>query len=287
MASRYEVEIKISSAEDLKNVNWRNGTLKPYAVVWVDPNNKLSTRVDREGDTNPYWDETLSIPLPGPVDEYTNIYIDIVHSGSDPDTKPLIGSARLNLRNILDDVGLGERSSRTLQLKRPSGRPQGKVDVKIAIREPYYHPPETYYAPPYGVPPPAAAYSRDYPAPPAYGNPYAAAPPPPPVRDPYYAAAPPPPPVRDPYYTAVPPSGYPNSTPYGQQSYGQDSYYGQPEEKKKSKFGGMGTGLAVGAVAGVLGGIALTEGAEYVEDKIEDEVTERVEDDLGYDGDDF
>ena len=49
----------------------------------------------------------------------------------------------------------------------------------------------------------------------------------------------------------------------------------------------MGTGLAVGAVAGVLGGIALVEGAEYVEDKITDDVAERVEDDLGYDEDDF
>jgi hypothetical protein len=58
------------------------------------------------------------------------------------------------------------------------------------------------------------------------------------------------------------------------------------EEKKKSKFGGMGTGLAVGAGAGVLGGVALVEGAEYLEDKIADDAAEKVEDDLGYDDDD-
>lgn len=44
----------------------------------------------------------------------------------------------------------------------------------------------------------------------------------------------------------------------------------------------MGTGLAVGAAAGLLGGLALAEGAEYVENKIADDVAERVEDDLGY-----
>ncbi|RYR56170.1 hypothetical protein Ahy_A05g021939 isoform E [Arachis hypogaea] len=54
----------------------------------------------------------------------------------------------------------------------------------------------------------------------------------------------------------------------------------------------MGTGLAVGALAGAVGGIALVEGADYLEDKIADDAAEKVEDDLGYDdggydGDDF
>lgn len=39
---------------------------------------------------------------------------------------------------------------------------------------------------------------------------------------------------------------------------------------------GLGTGLAVGAVAGAVGGLALEEGLKYEEDKIAD----RVENDL-------
>ena len=39
---------------------------------------------------------------------------------------------------------------------------------------------------------------------------------------------------------------------------------------------GMGTGLAVGAVAGALGGIALDEGLKYEEEKI----AEKVENDI-------
>lgn len=149
------------------------------------------------------------------------------------------------------------------------------MEVDVSIRDPYRRAPDAYYAPPYGygVPPPPSASSRDYP------------PPPPP---PAYGA-----PVHDPYH-AAPPSGYPyaayNAPPaYGQPSYGQAPYgepvYGTPGEKKKSKFGGMGTGLAVGAVAGALGGLALAEGADFLEDKVEDDVAERVEDDLGFDGD--
>lgn len=296
MASRYEVEVKISSARDLKNVNWRHGPTRPYAVVWVDPKNKSSTKVDEESDTSPHWDETLVIPLPGAVDDYSSLYIDIVHAGSDEGTKALIGSARLKLTDVLDDVGFGQRAQRTLQLKRPSGRPHGKVEVKVEIRQPRYRAPDPYYAPPYGVPPSSASRSVEYaPPPPTYGNPYAA-------------------PPRDPYYSAAPPAGYPYSgysapaqapapapepygqqnygqAPYGQQSYGQAPYgqpsYGQEEKKKSSKFG-LGTGLAVGAVAGVLGGLAIGEGIEYVEDKISDEAAEKVEDDDGgYDDDDY
>ena len=295
MASRYEVEVKLSSARDLKNVNWRHGPNRPYAVVWVDPKNKCSTKVDEGGDTFPNWDETIVIPLPGPIDEYSTLYIDIVHAGSEDNIKPLIGSARLKLTEVLDEVGFGGRAQRSLQLKRPSGRPHGKVEVKVEIREPRYRAPDPYYAPPYG----AGSRSRDYSAPPAYGNPYAA---PPQPQNPYYSAAPP---AGYGYsgYNAPAPAPAPYSQPsYGQQNYGQPNYgqpsygqaqYGQqPEEKKKSKFGGMGTGLAVGAVAGVLGGLAIAEGVDYVEDKIEDNVTERVEDNLddddgGYDGDDF
>ncbi|PIN05157.1 hypothetical protein CDL12_22303 [Handroanthus impetiginosus] len=293
MASRYEVEVTITSAKDLKNVNWRHGKLKPYAVVWVDPNSKRSTRVDEEGDTSPYWDDKLIIPFNSPIEDST-LYIDIVHANAAEDTKPLIGSAKIHLRDVVDDVGLGGRVERKLELKRPSGRPHGKVEVNVSVREPRYRAPDPYSAPPYGVPP---SGTRDYPAPP-YGNPYGAPPQP---------------------YTA-PPAGYPAYGPppvYGQPGYGRDAYgqggsYGQPgygreaygqgvsyvqpsygqqgyavEEKKKSKFGGMGTGLAVGAVAGALGGFALAEGVDALEDKIADDAADRVEDDLGYDGDDF
>ncbi|XP_061373657.1 protein SRC2 isoform X1 [Gastrolobium bilobum] len=297
MGSRYEVEVKLTSARGLKNVNWRNGANRPYVVVWVDPSNKLSTRVDENGDTEANWDQTLVIPLPPKPLEDMTLYIDVVHAGSEKDTKPLIGSARLRLVEVLDDVGFGERASRTLTLKRPSGRPHGKVDVKVTIRDPGYRAQGGggYYAPPYGVPPPPAASSRDFgSAPPAYGYGYGAAPP------------------QSSYgYGAAPPAGYPSTAapaygsgyggynaPQQTASYGQGSYgYAPVEEKKKSKFGGMGTGLAVGAVAGVLGGIALVEGAEYVENKIADDAAEKVEDDLryddggyddgGYGGDDF
>ncbi|KAL0452477.1 UNVERIFIED_CONTAM: hypothetical protein Slati_1225800 [Sesamum latifolium] len=204
------------------------------------------------------------------IDDST-LYVDVVHANAAEGTKPLIGSAKLALRDIAEDVGLGNVAERKLDLKRPSGRPQGKLQIKVTVREPRYQAPPSCYLIPYGVPPPA---SRDYVPPPhtAYGSPYGA--------PPAYGA---------------PPSGYtsygaPRS--YGQQAQEQGSNYGQQqgyvaEEKKKSKFGGIGTGLAVGAVAGALGGLALAEGFGALENKIADDAADRVEDDLGYDGDDY
>ncbi|XP_008779256.1 protein SRC2 [Phoenix dactylifera] len=288
MASRYELEVTIGSARDLKNVNWRYGDLQPYAVVWIDPVSKCSTKVAVDGDVNPEWDEKLVLSLPpGQTLDDAVLSIDVVHAGAAGDVKPLVGSTRLPLREVIDDAGIGGKASRTLKLKRPSGRPQGKLDVRVAVKEPsrYYDP----YAQPYGQ----RSASRDYSY--GYGQPYAAAPPP--AGYPY--SAPPQPAAGSGYEYGAPAPVYGAPPVYAAGSYGGTAAtgsYGAPpvaavEEKKKSKFG-MGTGLAVGAVGGVLGGLALAEGIDYVEDKVAEDAAEKVEDDLayddgGYDGDDF
>lgn len=291
MASRYELEISITAAKDLKNVNWRHGKLKPYAVVWIDPKSKCSSHVDDEGDTSPHWNEKLTIPFDSPIEEST-LFIEIVHAGAAEDTKPLIGSAKLPLRDVVDDVGLGSRAEKKLDLKRPSGRPQGKLEIEVIVRDPRYRVPDPHQAPPYGVPLPG---TRDYPAPAPYASPYGAPAPyaAPPSGYPGYGAAHPPTAAYQPY--GAPPAAYSQGGYYGQPAYGQGGHYGQPaygqtgyvEEKKKKGGMGMGTGLAVGAAAGLLGGLAIAEGVDALEDHIADDVAERVEDDLGYDDGDF
>ncbi|XP_021765013.1 protein SRC2-like [Chenopodium quinoa] len=252
MASRYEVEVTVLSAKDIKNVNWRYGPTKPYAIMWFDSDRKVTTRTDDEGDTNPRWDQTLKVPLNGPIDDAT-LTIEVVHFADvDEDTKPHIGTAKLDLRDVLDDVGIGNSVKRKLKLKRSSGRPQGKLELEIIVRERY----QSYnsYPPPHHGASMTTSRDVDYGAPqyngesPAYGQPAAA--------------------------------GYP-SAGYGQQGYGgydQGQYGQQPvEEKKKSSFGGMGTGIAIGAAAGILGGLALAEGYDQFTDHLAEEAAEKVE----------
>ncbi|XP_056158775.1 uncharacterized protein LOC130134899 [Syzygium oleosum] len=240
MASRYELEVTVSSAKDLKNVNWRHGPTRPYAVVWVDPNDKRSTMVDDQGGTFPFWGQAFVIFLsPGPID-VANLYIDVVHAGPEEDTEPFIGSARVSLRNILDEAGLGVPLGRGLLLKRPSGRPHGRIEVEVCVRE------TRFRAPPYGVPP----ATREY-APPVFG----------------IGCAPPQP---NPHYTTVPPAGGYANVPYAaynapplQHRYGGEppAAYGQHrQEEEESNFEGMRTALAVGVGVGVgvgLGAVAV------------------------------
>uniref|UniRef100_A0A0D9XH34 C2 domain-containing protein n=1 Tax=Leersia perrieri TaxID=77586 RepID=A0A0D9XH34_9ORYZ len=285
-ASRYEVEVTVSSARDLKNVNWRNGDLKPYAVLWIDSGAKCSTRVDIDNGENPTWDDKLTVPLP-PTSRLDDavLYLDVVHANAADGVKPLVGSASLPLRDVLADAGIGGRASRSLRLKRPSGRPQGRAEVRVAVREParYYDPSPA----PAGYPAPyqqQQQYSRDpYAAGGAYGGGYGGG----------YGAAPAP-------YAAAPPAGYPSAygapqpaaagVPYVGGGAAPPTYgaapptagvsYGADAKKKNSSRMGLGGGLAVGAAAGVLGGLALAGGASYLENKFEERVAERVEDNL-------
>ena len=118
-----EVEVTISSAKDIKNVNWRNGPNKPYAVVWIDPKFKSSTRVDEDGNTCTTWNETFVIALPPANDDDDKVYINIVHAGREENTKPLIGSAHLSLRDVIDDVGFGVPFMHPHKSKRLSLKP--------------------------------------------------------------------------------------------------------------------------------------------------------------------
>ncbi|PPD97072.1 hypothetical protein GOBAR_DD05860 [Gossypium barbadense] len=238
MAAPQEIQVTFVSGKDLQNVNWRHGPIKPYAVVWVDPSSKLATKVDEKGDTYPTWNSTLVIPLFCPINDDTNLYVDVIHAGNEEKTKPLIGSAKLNLRDVLKDSGRYGEYEKSLKLKRPSGRPQGKVDVKVLIRGPGYHVPDqsraipSYGHPqsaPYGAPQPApygahpstpyGAYPpASYGALPGYGYPYAQQP----LQQP-----------QNPYYPFAQQGGY---------SYNAYNYNAQPQPASYGAPAGHGYG---------------------------------------------
>ncbi|KAL6967969.1 hypothetical protein U1Q18_033772 [Sarracenia purpurea var. burkii] len=63
-------------------------------------------------------------------------HIDIVHASIDSfDIKPLIGSVRLPLRDVVNNADLSERATHKLDLKRPSDRPHCKVDIKVVVHD--------------------------------------------------------------------------------------------------------------------------------------------------------
>ncbi|KAB1210648.1 hypothetical protein CJ030_MR6G009088 [Morella rubra] len=127
-----DLEITVVSAKHLKNVNWRNGEVKPYATFYLDPDHRHATRPDDSGSTRPVWNERFCLPLTRPVHDSV-LTLEIFHSRPSETPKPLVGALRFSLTNLVGDSDDSTRPIRTLELLRPSGRPQGKVRLKLAL----------------------------------------------------------------------------------------------------------------------------------------------------------
>ncbi|KAL1308057.1 hypothetical protein HN51_050001 [Arachis hypogaea] len=309
-----DLDLTIVSAKHLKNVNWKNGVLKPYVVFWVDPDRRLATKSDDSGSTKPIWNERFTLPLPPsyPPLHDTFLTLEVFHSRPSDTPNPLVGSLKIPLKDI--DETSDPTRIRKFTLSRPSGRPHGKIHLKLGLlgRTPLPPPPPSQTIPDYPNPTPNPNNSN---------SPMFCYVPNPAARD-YRGFSPSPSPSSPPftaygsasyggsysdlysgyypgYSGAVPP--YP-SRPFIDRPVGYAGpsgpsapldYSSSYEHKPKGGGGGvgkmgLGAGVAVGAVAGALGGLALEEGMKYEEDKI----TERVEnssmatrDDYDYRGD--
>uniref|UniRef100_A0A7N0V4Y2 C2 domain-containing protein n=1 Tax=Kalanchoe fedtschenkoi TaxID=63787 RepID=A0A7N0V4Y2_KALFE len=133
------LELNVISAQDLFQTS-RN--MKTYAVAWVHPDRKLSTRVDTTGRTNPTWNDKFVFR----VDEEflsadtSAIMVEIyaLHWFRDV----LIGTVRVIVGNLLPPSIKSHRHRGqqhvgmrfvALQVWRPSGRPQGILNVGATV----------------------------------------------------------------------------------------------------------------------------------------------------------
>lgn len=274
--TRFNLEITIISGKHLKNVNWKNGDLKPYAIFWVDPDHKHTTKSDDSGNTKPIWNQRFLLPITCPISD-AFLSLEIFHSKASETPKPFVGSLQVRLTSLPEPEN--PNIIRTYDLLRPSGYPHGKIRLKLAVKEqalPHHPPPH----------PTLGAMEYDYPNSPHSGYYYSSAPPYPYSSSRSASPAPPPPPPTAYPYSMGYYSGY--YTPSGGRSYGTPSapldYTQYDQRTRPGGSFGLGSGLAVGAVAGALGGIALDEGLKYEEEKTADRVHENF---LGTPKDDF
>ncbi|KAG5595297.1 hypothetical protein H5410_036529 [Solanum commersonii] len=242
----YDLKITIVSAKHLKNVNWHHGDLKLYVIFWVDPDQHRATQVDDSGNTQPVWNERFILHLPQSQSPPHDVVLtlEIFHSKPSKTPKPLVGSLRVPLKEMvnIDDFN----KIRTFELRRPSSRPH---DYQIA-------PPSSCYystAPP---PPPPPSY-RTFPSSPyplnlillrrlGFSDPYST------YFPGYYSQAPLPP---RPFVERQSSYGSLGSRPSA-----PVDYYPPYDQKRSGKMGmGVGTRLAVRVVAGALGGLTLVQ----------------------------
>ncbi|KAL2530860.1 Calcium-dependent lipid-binding (CaLB domain) family protein [Forsythia ovata] len=133
------LEINIISAQDLEPVSKK---MKTYAVAWVNRHRKLSSRVDSEGNANPTWNDKFVFR----VDEEflrkdtSAVMIEIYAAHWFRDT--LVGTVRILVGNLIPPPAHPHSRHRqhyggmrfvALQVRRPSGRPQGILNIGVAL----------------------------------------------------------------------------------------------------------------------------------------------------------
>ncbi|KAK8633966.1 hypothetical protein V6N13_014795 [Hibiscus sabdariffa] len=132
------LEVTLLSAEDLVEV-YKN--MKTYAIVWVQPDRKLATGVDQTGGTNPVWNDKFSFRVDDKFlsSEDSKIVVEIYAAAWVKDA--LVGCVNVNindifhLRSVTDANANSSSDARdvTLQIRRPSGRPQGILNMEVAL----------------------------------------------------------------------------------------------------------------------------------------------------------
>ncbi|KAI5003745.1 hypothetical protein ZWY2020_030905 [Hordeum vulgare] len=98
-----DLEVTVVSGKHLKNVNWRCGDLRAYAVAYPDPSRRTATRPDDAGGCKPAWNERIVLQLPphlSPHDPRSSSP-STCSTPSHPTRLPLVGSACSPLRDLL------------------------------------------------------------------------------------------------------------------------------------------------------------------------------------------
>ena len=136
MAPFQLLELNVISAQDLASPG-RN--IKTYAVAWVHPDRKLSTRVDTQGRTNPTWNDKFVFRVDDEFlyNDTSAIMIEIYALHWFKDVH--VGTVRVLVGNLIpppsrpnDRAPVGMRFV-ALQVRRPSGRPQGILNIGITV----------------------------------------------------------------------------------------------------------------------------------------------------------
>ncbi|KAH6832691.1 hypothetical protein C2S53_015431 [Perilla frutescens var. hirtella] len=132
----YAIEISLISAQDLGAVS---KSMQPYAVTWIYPNRKNITQADQQGHKNPKWNEKFTFRLKNDLPEDAAVTVEIYTLSWFRDV--LVGSVNVPIRDLIAPLAQSPSNSNkstrfvTLQVRAPSGAPQGILNIGVALRD--------------------------------------------------------------------------------------------------------------------------------------------------------
>ncbi|XP_010533203.1 PREDICTED: uncharacterized protein LOC104809022 isoform X2 [Tarenaya hassleriana] len=122
------LELNIISAQDLAPVA---RYMKTYAIAWLDPERKLTTRVDNTGGTSPTWNDKFVFRLDEEslYDETSLVVIEIYALHWFKDIH--VGTVQALVSDLVNHVSAMRFV--TLEVLRASGRPHGLLNIAVGL----------------------------------------------------------------------------------------------------------------------------------------------------------
>ncbi|CAN6252834.1 unnamed protein product [Urochloa humidicola] len=139
------LEVTVISAQDLHRRRLGR-RVRAYAVAWADEAHKLRTGVDRAGGAAPTWNDRFLFRVGGAFLRSDTAAVTVeVRAAGGLGADPVLGLTRIVVSTFVRPGG-GGRQVAALMLRRPrSLRPQGVVNVAVAVldaaRAPLYDAP--------------------------------------------------------------------------------------------------------------------------------------------------
>ncbi|VFQ61353.1 unnamed protein product, partial [Cuscuta campestris] len=120
----------MKSLEDLAPIS---KSLRAYALIWIHPNRKRTTTVDHHGHTSPTWNSNFSFKVDREFLESDQSAVSVEIYTVSWFRDVLVGTVAVNLKNLFSTPPAYGKRSVALQIRRPSGSPQGMLNIEVAL----------------------------------------------------------------------------------------------------------------------------------------------------------
>lgn len=130
------LELSLISAKDLAPVS---KSMRPYAVAWVTPDRKLTSRVDEQGNANPTWNEKFVFKIDEQTLQSDTAVVTIEIYALTWLRVVLTGTVTVRIAELVPpeyrkpDKATSTARFFTLKILRPSGRSQGTINVGVSL----------------------------------------------------------------------------------------------------------------------------------------------------------
>lgn len=130
------LEFNIVSANDLKKVKGF-GKQSCFVVVYVNPSQKSSTKVDRVGGRNPCWNSRLIVTCDERMFTKSGSYITVEIYSAGHITNKLLGTVTIPLNQVGRDGMSGATKPQVMayQVRRRSGKIKGVLNLAVKLGE--------------------------------------------------------------------------------------------------------------------------------------------------------